>query len=131
MKTHDFAQSLSQLAKVLLGAPNVEIEDLSIAGFRSMNGNGSGSGSVGLHTLAELSKISKQQWLALIEENKFPISVRPRDASRDVLDKLLRYLDEDAEARERLKSHINNNKRSSSSKASPELMKALDILLER
>lgn len=125
MRTHELARSLNQLARALYAGPNVDLGDIKVVMPDSLH-ESQEEVAIGLHTLVRLSRIDKQQWLALIEENDFPINVRPRDASRDILGKLLRYLETNAEAREKLKSNINKK----SSKASPELMKALDTLLQ-
>jgi len=123
MKTHDVAQVLVQLARLLRSGPNVELAD-----FQPANSNGRKSDEViiGLSTLVDLSRVDKSQWLSLIQEHQFPIEVRPRDASRDILGKLLTYLEKHPEARQKLKENVSKR----TSHASPELMKALNILLK-
>lgn len=81
--------------------------------------------AVNLDTLIDLAKIDKSQWLTFIQENGFPISTRSRDASRDLLGKVLRYLEENTEARAKLKENVMRR----TGQASPELMKALSVLL--
>ena len=83
--------------------------------------------AVSLSTLVDLARVDKQQWLSFIEENQFPIDTRPRDAARDILGKLLVYLEQNAEARQKLKAIAT---RKSGGQASPELMKALAYLLK-
>jgi len=126
MKTHELANALSQLAKALRAGPNIELGEINLVSAQQMFRNGAGSVAVNLHTLLELSSIDKRQWLALIEEHNFPISVRPRDASRDILGKLLSYLEQNSDAREKLRNSISHK----ASKASPELMRALGTLLK-
>jgi hypothetical protein len=63
--------------------------------------------------------------MELIHENNFPIDIRPRDGSRDIIGKLFAYLEENPLAQEKLKSSATR----STSKSSPELMKALSTLL--
>jgi hypothetical protein len=82
--------------------------------------------ALSLSTLVELSRVDKRQWLALIDELGFPIEIRPRDASRDIIGKLLTYLESNESARERLKTKA----ASKGAQASPELMKALNSLLK-
>jgi len=82
--------------------------------------------AVSLSTLVDLARIDKQQWLSFIEENHFPIEFRQRDAARDILGKLLAYLEENPDAREKLKAIATKK----SGQASPELMKALAYLLK-
>jgi anion-transporting ArsA/GET3 family ATPase len=81
---------------------------------------------IGLSHLVALSRVDKGQWKALIEEYSFPITIRPRDASRDILGKLLKYLEQNAEAREKLSQSTASSPR----KASPELLKALASLMK-
>jgi hypothetical protein len=128
MKTHEAAQLLMQLAKILRRAPNVELSNFELNNFNRLFTEQSNSDEVviGLSTLVELSQVDKNQWLSLIREYQFPIAVRPRDASRDILGKLLRYLDENPEARKKLKENVKKK----TSHASPELMNALEILLK-
>ena len=126
MKTHDIAKHLNNLARTQRKGPNVELSDLD----RLLSSTGlmkpSGDIALGLSTLVELSRIDKSQWLSLIEELGFDIVLRPRDASRDVLDKLLRYLVENDVARERLKATVKKR----SKEGAPHLMKALSTLLQ-
>ena len=75
--------------------------------------------------MAALSRIDKQQWCSFISEYQIPVDVRPRDASRDLIGKVLRYLDENRSAQRKL---LNKSKRTRE-QVSPELIKALDLLL--
>jgi hypothetical protein len=127
MKTHEVARALENLAKMLRSGPNRELsefQDEIIWGRQSHLQPE--EIKIGLSQLVALARVDKQQWISLIEEYGFPVDIRPRDASRDVLDKLLRYLEQDPDARNRLA----RSAAASSSKASPELMKALGALLK-
>jgi hypothetical protein len=126
MKSHDLAQALTILARVLRAGPNIEVGDLRMDATFASNGNNRDNAAASLLTLVELSRFDKSDWRAIIEENNFPILVRPRDASRDLIGKLLRYLEEDKDARERLRNSIGHKP----SKASPELLRALNTLLK-
>ena len=125
MKSHDLAKALKSLASLIESSPNVPIEELNV-GSRNMLQRDSGQLAVSLSTLVDLSRVDKQQWLSFIDELNFPIDVRPRDASRDILGKLLNYLDANPNARQRLKTQAAVK----GSKESPELMKALASLLK-
>lgn len=126
MKTYEFANALSQMAKILKSMPNQEMDNLS---FQSLDKIGSGNKKekavVGLHTLATLSKIDKSQWLDLIEEHDFNIPIRPRDANRDIIGKLLSYIDKNESAQESIKKSAEK----SGGMPSSELSKALSLLM--
>lgn len=127
MKTHEFARALRQMADVLTSAPNMELREVQVASADSIRkGQQTSNIAVSLSTLVDLARIDKQQWLTFIEENQFPIEARPRDAARDILGKLLVYLEENPAARQRLKAIATKR----SGQASPELMKALAYLLK-
>jgi hypothetical protein len=123
MKTHELAKALSSLARLLLAVPNQPLEEF-VSG-RSQSKVDSASIPVALSTLVALSEIDKGQWLGFIREHNFPIDVRPRDASRDIMGKLLRYLEQNREARERLTKAVQTSR----SETSPELMRAFKVLL--
>lgn len=125
MMTHDLARALNLLAKALREAPNKDIKDLEHEFNRPHIVQSISHIAVNLSTLVELSRVDRQQWVSLIAEYGFPISIRPRDASRDILGKVLRYLEENPAARQRLKAGVIGR-----GEASPELMKALAVLLK-
>jgi biotin operon repressor len=125
MKSHDIADSLSTLARMLKAGPNVELAQLDIKD--AFSGPHSGQNlALNLTTLVSLSSVDKSKWVELIREHGFPIDIRPRDGSRDVLGKLFAYLEENPLAQEKLKASATR----STSKSSPELMKALSTLLK-
>jgi hypothetical protein len=126
MRTHDLARELMRLGRVLQKAPNLDLSDLEVILSRSTPHLTPSQMAVSLSTLVDLSRVDKREWLELIYNYGFDIPVRPRDASRDILGKLLRYLETNEEARERLKKSVPSR----SSQASPELMKALSSLLK-
>lgn len=123
MKTHDMASALTEMAKALKAMPNIELHDaLQPSGLQ-----GSGKTAeiaVSLATLASLSSYGKNEWLNVIVEYELPISIRPRDAARDVLGKLLTYLEENKSAREKLTEDVKRR-----SKSSNEVSSALRFLL--
>jgi hypothetical protein len=124
MKSHELANALSTLARLLKAGPNVELSQLNIRD--SFGGPHSSQNlAVNLSTLVSLSSVDKSKWMELIYEYKFPIDVRPRDGSRDIIGKLFAYLEANPLAQEKLKSSATR----STSQSSPELMKALSTLL--
>lgn len=124
MKSHELAQALSVLSKLLKSGPNVELSQLKVRElFDSHNPKDL---ALNLSTLVSLSSVDKQKWMELIRENGFPIEVRPRDASRDIFGKLCAYLEANPQAQDRLKANVNKT----SGKSSPELMRALATLLK-
>lgn len=126
MKTHDLAKALETLARVLRSAPNLPVEELQDQIGSSRRHPEPSEIPLALSTLVALADIDKGQWIDFIRVNSFPIDVRPRDASRDVVGKLLRYLEQTPEARKK----ITNIAAHARSQTSPELQKALDFLLK-
>ena len=125
MKTHELARSLRRLAKILDEQPDEDIDNFEFGRSRRPPPD-SAEIPVALSTLVSLSEFDKSQWEQLISEFRFPISVRPRDASRDILGKLLKYLEQNPDARRRVVFRANEGR----SKTSHELMRALDLLLK-
>ncbi len=127
MNTHELARALSTLARVLRASPKREIDDLEeIFGVRSRKKLSNKEIQVGLSHLVALSRVDRKNWIELVDEYDFPINIRPRDASRDILGKLLRYLEQTPEARARIEKSTYDK----GIKASPELTKALASLLK-
>jgi hypothetical protein len=125
MKTHEVARVLSLLAQTLRKGPNVTLEGL--ANLSTLSGKPKTSElPVALSALVALSKFSKPQWEAVIKEYKLPIQVRPTESTRDVVGKILRHLEQDAESRRRLRTAAQKARPD----ISPELMNALDFLLK-
>lgn len=126
MKTHEFAKQLTALVKVLRQLPNMPLEELALVTAPQHRRVDQSSIPVALSTLVALNDIDKRQWISFIEENQFPIEIRPRDASRDILGKLLKFLEQNPDARGRLTSAANRERTSTA----PELRRALDLLLK-
>lgn len=125
MKTHELAKALRLLASLLENSANIPLEEAIVIAASDGKLNSSQM-AVSLSTLVELSRVDKQQWLAFIKELGFSIEVGPRDGARNVLGKLLSYLEINKDAREKLRTKA----ASKGSEASPELMKALSSLLK-
>ena len=124
MKTHELARLLRQLADFLDSGINIEITRARVSDSNSVRESSSGL-AVNLSTLAELSRIDKSQWVSLIDELGIRIPIRPRDASRDILGKLLVYLEQNEDARNKLKNRVSRK----GEIASPDLTRALASLL--
>ncbi|HET6844418.1 MAG TPA: hypothetical protein VFK06_22455 [Candidatus Angelobacter sp.] len=125
MKSHDLAQALTTLARLLKAGPNTELSHLKLTDMYGGPHN-SQDLALNLSTLVSLSSVDKSKWLELIKEHGFTIEVRPRDGARDIFGKLCSYLEENPKAQEQLKASATR----STSKSSPELMKALATLLK-
>jgi hypothetical protein len=125
VKSHHLARALNELARILEAGPSVDVRQLKLAPIQHAGQSASSSMAINVTTLANLARIDKAQWLLFIRENGLPIPTRPRDASRDVLGKLLKYLESNPEARRKLKESLMKSSRQSS----PELMQALSLLL--
>jgi hypothetical protein len=126
MNTHDLAKALTVLARILRTAPNQPLEALRLDQGPRLNIEDSDI-PVALNTLVALSDIDKSQWLRVISEYGFPITIRPRDASRDIVGKVLTFLMRNPSARKRLAAASSPRHKA---ETSPELMRALQALLE-
>jgi hypothetical protein len=124
MKSHIFAGALVIWAEKLKAGPNVEISDLTLATNQQPAPLSTQNMTVGLSLLLQLSKVNKQEWAQFVREHSIPINVEQRDSSRNVLGKLLNYLENHPEARKNV-----NAKSLSSGETSPKLAKALQVLM--
>lgn len=136
MHSHELAKQLTKLARILKEGPDFDLDfsdglDNFYRSLQNKNRNTIQSRNetlpIALDALLSLSSIDKHDWRNLILDLNLPIDIRPRDASRDLLGKVLKVLEVDQFARSRLRNIV----RHSSSKASPELMKALSSLLSK
>lgn len=130
MKSHDFAKSLTLMAKILKSGPNVDIEDLDVSNSlfstRSKFNVSNEEIPHALNILVGLNQVPKQQWVSLIDEFGFDIQIRQRDANRDIYGKLLSYLSENPGEREKLIRKKGKQAITSSS----ELANALTLLMK-
>ncbi|MCK6452588.1 MAG: hypothetical protein L6R19_17335 [Alphaproteobacteria bacterium] len=125
MKTHEIAKVLSSLAQVLRKGPDVELSQL-LQVDRPLSRPNPSTIPMALSALTALSQFNKNQWQAIIKEYGFPIEVRVTESTRDVVGKILRHLEQDPEARRKLKQAVQRSK----SDVSPELINALTFLLK-
>lgn len=123
MKTHDLAKALTQLGKVLRTLPNQDISELGSTLSKSASSVSADVG-ISLSALASLSKFNKSDWEKIVRDFDLPVDLRPRDAARDVMGKILTYLAENESERERvvMKSRVATDEPS-------ELSSALRFLL--
>ena len=101
MKTHDLAKALTQLGKLLRTLPNQELEDFSSTLSKAVTGSSADVG-ISLSALASLSKFNKSDWEKIARDFDLPVDIRPRDAARDVMGKILTYLAENDAERKRV-----------------------------
>lgn len=125
MKTHEIATLLSSIAQTLRRVPNVELHELAEKKTKRGKPNPSDI-PIALSALTALSRFDKNQWRAVIDEFKLPISVRTTESKRDIVGKILNVLEKDADARKRLQTSATKPRPD----VSPELMNALNFLLK-
>lgn len=126
MNTYDAAKVLTSLATALRSAPNQSFDELAEGGNRKVDTR-SVDVPRALSMLVALSHFDKVQWMQVADELKLPVDIRPRDASRDIMWKILKYLEANPEARNRLA----NSSTKQRSQTSPELAQALELLLKQ
>jgi len=98
MKTHQIANLLEKLASALRRGPNIELSEASVIDTLQREDVSTPQMEVGIDMLLSLSKIDKNEWKTFLREYGFPIQIVPRDSSRNIIDKLLRFLKEHPEA---------------------------------
>lgn len=131
MKTHELAEALKLFATMLKRGPNIDVEDLAFSDRFNTDAPSSRKRSkkddlpVALSALLSLSRIDKREWVELITDLGLGLEITPRDSSRDVVGKVLRLLEKDANARNLLATRVQSRQ----AQASPELMNALSSLL--
>ena len=118
MKTHELAKQLTALARALRQLSDMPIEDLGLATAPRTRVVDQSTIPIALSTLVALNEIDKRQWIYFIQENNYPIEIRARDASRDILGKLLKFLEQNPEARGRL-TNASHRERTSTAPCHP------------
>jgi hypothetical protein len=132
MYTHELADALKRFATLLKRGPDVPMDELMSSGNYWMPSplhrpKAKEDLPIALNALLSLSRVDKREWIDLINDLGLAVDVRPRDASRDILGKVLRVLESQPLAREKLERQVRNK----AVHASPELAKALSTLLSR
>lgn len=128
MKSHTLAKALQSLARVLLAMPDAEVDDLPNLLSKSQKQPSSQSDdqiAVNLNTLVNLSKIDKARWKDFIDRNSLPIEVKTTYSVRDLLGKILNYLEKNPQEMERIRQNVRRKSGSSTS----ELDRAFEIFL--
>ena len=125
MKTQEAAKLLNFIASVIRSSPFETIEEMSERRPHRVDAQ-SVDVPRALSMLVALSSFDKAQWQQIIKDYNFPIEVRPRDASRDVLGKILNHLEASPEARTSLATSSTRLRPGTS----PELAQALEFLLK-
>lgn len=118
-KSSELSAAIDLLASILQQGPNVSLAEAVVA-------KRSEDIAIGLRVLSSLSRYTKQQWLALVQDYGMTIEQNPRDSARDVLGKVLRYLEAHPEVVRVLGTKTRRKKVDTS-----ELENALTKLLER
>lgn len=126
MKAHKVAEILNQLARILKESPNEEIELLRIGATKKRELS-KDEIALNVSTLLSLSKISKNTWKVFINDNSWPIEVKDRDSSRNLIGKILKYLETHPDALKDLQRKTSKR----SGRASTELLNALSSLLDK
>ncbi|MBS7418651.1 hypothetical protein [Pseudomonas syringae] len=130
MKSHELSKALLALSKVLKAGPDIDVEDWSLlskpAPALKASSLKEGDIPAALYTLVKLNDVSKSQWISLMSEYNIDIEIRPRDANRDIVGKILNYLAANPTARENLLR--TGSKKNVSESA--ELASALNLLLK-
>lgn len=101
MKTHELAKALAQLSKILRNLPNQELSDFENQ-IREPNRDPHANVGISLSALAGFTKYSKADWEQVVSDFELPIEIRARDASRDIMGKILNYLAENGAERQRI-----------------------------
>lgn len=139
MKTYELAKALTQLSRVLRAGPNIEFEELTnlstylsskkpvrSAPKKAAEASVTDQGA-GLALLAQMANYKKQDLIELAEALDIPLETRPADAVRDVLGKILKYINDNPKVKERL-GQTNNGQ---SSESTSSLTQALTILMSQ
>jgi len=137
MKTHELAKALTQLSRVLKAGPNIEFEELTNLSTylsskkppqstrsKSVEPDLSEKGA-GLLLLTKMANNNKKDLVELANDLQIPLEVRPADAVRDVLGKMLKHINENPEVQKRLSTVDAKN----SPAANSTLARALSILM--
>lgn len=113
MKAYDLAKALTHLSRVLRAGPNIEVEDIGNLSVHAAanrpvrtkevkESRGSGEKGTALALLAEMASYNKSELIDLAMQLNIPLQVRSADAVRDILGKILRYIQEHPDFRNRL-----------------------------
>lgn len=128
MKTHDLAKALMLLARILRNSHNMELQDWPPRGSKNPHSGSeinTADAATALNVLVGLSRYNKSEWRTLLDEWRLPVPVLTSDSVRDLVGRLLKYLDENPDEGKRIQRESTRKH----SKTSPELTKILSYLL--
>lgn len=97
-----FIGGFEEVKRMLASSPNVELDGAKV--FRAGSDN-----KANLKALISLSKYDKQRWLEIIDEFSLPIDLNPRASTRDIVGKVLGYLDAHPEVLSSSRKHKAKN----------------------
>ena len=128
MTTHQLARALSNFSRLLRDLPDMPVEeflyDVRESRHPRQRESKNDAVAVNIATMAALARIGKDNWMEIIRQWDLPIVVPRKDSARNIMGSVLRYLERNPGEIHRLQ-HVAGR----TSKASPELMKALSILM--
>jgi hypothetical protein len=129
MKTHDLARAMNTLARALRESENADLSTIHIEtnGDKQQKPSLGSNAPAALALLVRLSGYSKGEWKALINELELNVEVKQTDSVRDILGRLLKYLSENKDIQDKLIEKASRPQ----ANVSPELMKALSILMNK
>lgn len=113
MKAYDLARALNQLSRILRAGPNVDVDDIgnlsvhstAVRPARQREFNevkGVNEKGTALALLAEMAAYNKSELIDLANQLNIPVQVRSADAVRDILGKILRYIQDNPDFRHKL-----------------------------
>lgn len=128
LSTHEMADLLVMLARILRSMPEGPLEEeLHRARFRDRERKFAAySEPSALVALVGFSKFTKSDWVNFIHEMDLPINIDPKNASRDLMGKIVSYFADHPEGRARLK---NMSRRGGKGDASQALLDAFSVLM--
>jgi len=133
MKTHELAKALNHLSRVLRAGPNIELDGLANLSTyvdqprpKKASRDTVDKGAA-LVLLAQMAQYSKRELIDLAQFLNIPLEIRSADAVRDVLGKILKYIQDNPTVQDRLLSSASSKQPDSI----PPLAKALAILMNQ
>jgi hypothetical protein len=129
MKTHDVARALNTLARALRERGNVALDSITIQTSDRVSSQPSlgANAPAALALLVRLAGYSKDEWRTLIKELELDVPIKPTDSVRDIVGRLLKHLNDNKDIQEKLVEKATKPQ----ANVSPELMKALSILMNK
>jgi len=129
MKTHDLARALNTLARSLREGANAELAAVTIQPVADIPPTLSlgANAPAALALLVRLAAYSKDEWRSLINELELDVPVKATDSVRDIIGRLFKHLNDHKDIQQKLIERASKPQ----ANVSPELMKALSILMSK